>query len=173
MESAINTQSLLAIGIGIVLAVLIFKVIKSVLRAVGLVILVAIALYFWQGGTMQGLTEKSKGIKETAVNTTLTAYLKVNKVPISELKNTFCADNAEDLAKCSCVVEPIYQDLIGRLSQDELAQLEQNKELKLREIRNSINNQMASIRNCSTSKGGDQFKSTVQWLMKVVENNMQ
>ena len=173
MESAINMNSLIAIGIGVVLAIIIFKVVKSIIKAVGFIILVAVALYFWQGGTVEGLAEKGKNTKEDVIDYSLGQYFDVKNTAISDLVNTYCADGRENETKCKCVVTPVYNDLTSRLSASELKQLESNKELKIREIRNSITNQAQTIKSCGSQAEGKKFMNSMKWLIQLVGNAIQ
>jgi len=166
MEPAVNVNSLIAIGVGVILAIIIFKVVKSIIKAVGIVLLVVIALYFWQGGTVEGLKDKAQNTKEDGINLWVNSYFKTKKVAIPDLVETFCVADKVDKAKCACVITPVYEDLTSRLSSSELAALEQNHSLKIREIRNSITNRNEFIKKCGVERKGQDFKKGMEWLFQ-------
>ncbi|MEM6262300.1 MAG: hypothetical protein AAGI38_07330 [Bacteroidota bacterium] len=127
---------------------LLYKVAGAALRTVGVVIILGLVIYFWQGGTVDGL--KGKGTEMLFKNT-----------PIAQLEETFCAGEKATNAKCICMVQPVLEDLNARLSVDQIASVDQDADARLLEIRASMKNRQKEIRSCLIQKKGSKYLDMV------------
>lgn len=142
-----NIAILVLAGIGALY--LIFKVGSKIIKTVGLILILALGIFFWQGGTMDEL--KLKGIGTLFGDT-----------PISQFEDKYCAAEKEDRSMCDCVARPIYQDLKSRYSSGELSALDLDKKGRKEAIKESMKNKQAEILSCLKDRGIDNVKELAE-----------
>lgn len=133
---------LIAVG-GLILIWILFKVAKTLVR-VAILALLGLALYFiWTGKTPDALLKT--GLKTA-----------VKRTSISNLHDKFCTPEKKDRAMCSCIVDPIYNDVLKRYSKRDLKDMD--KELLASETLDSYENQKTIIQDCLKDKKEDKLK---------------
>jgi len=142
----------IVIAVGIALLYILFRVAQSFLKLILSVVVIGLAIYFWQGGTVAGL--KDKGTQALFKDADL-----VN------MKTVLCEGEKADRAKCTCVVDPVYADIHSRLSRSEIAAINADRERVEEEIQRSLKNQRQEIRRCLVNNQGgklmDQLKGVL------------
>ena len=121
---------------------LIFKVGSKVIKALGLILILALAIFFWQGGTVDEL--KLKGIGAMFGDT-----------PVAEMEAKYCQNEKEEGNMCQCVVMPVLQDLDARYSRSELADLDKDNDARKEAIKESMKNKQKEILGCMKDRGID------------------
>jgi hypothetical protein len=130
---------------------LLVKVASKIIRFVGVVIVIGLVWFFWQGGTVEEL--KYKGVQALFRNTS-----------VLEIEDRFCQTEKADTWKCQCLARPVSQDLQARFSEQELKEIDVNDELRLEEIRNSMRIRNDEIQACLKEKGVSGGKGIVDWV---------
>ena len=129
---------------------LIFKVGSKIIKTVGLILILALGVFLWQGGTVDDL--KLKGIGTLFGDT-----------PISQFESKYCGgDSQDDRTMCDCVAQPIYQDLKSRYSSGELSALDLDKSKRKEAIKESMKNKQGEIFSCLKDRGIDSVKELAE-----------
>ncbi|MGB0521766.1 MAG: hypothetical protein ACPGJS_02340 [Flammeovirgaceae bacterium] len=160
MEPTFNISEIIPFILIIIAAIVVYKMAKSLLKAVGFALVIGLGWFFWQGGTVDELQQKADKVKAGGVK----LYFK--NETISGMKSRFCTPERAEKFKCRCVITSVYNDLTTRFSEAELAKLDQNDELRLQEIRQSLKNQRKNIMDCGTEKEGKAFVDKMKWLFE-------
>ena len=151
------TNSIIAIAVVIALVYIFFRVAKSAIKLLLTVVVLGLAFYFWQGGTVDDL--KGKGTQAIFKDADLSNMLQVH-----------CQDEKADKAKCKCVIDPVFKDIHSRLTSSEIAQANQDPQQIEAELRNSMRNKRKEIRKCLVNNSGgkvlDQLKGVLGGLSK-------
>ncbi|MEM6628051.1 MAG: hypothetical protein AAF694_00185 [Bacteroidota bacterium] len=146
------TNSIIAIAVVIALVYIFFRVAKSAIKLILTVIVLGLAFYFWQGGTVDGL--KDKGTQALFKDADLSNMMQIH-----------CQDEKADKVKCTCVIGPVFQDIHSRLSTSEISQANQDPERIEEEIQTSMRNKRKEIRKCLVNNSGgkvlDQLKGVL------------
>lgn len=129
---------------------ILLKVASKIIKTVLTLALVGLAIYFWQGGTVDGL--KSAGVK-TLFN---------KKTTISGLLDQHCSAQKAEKVKCLCIAEPVYADLTSRLSGSDISAIDQDSDRVQEEIRTSLKNKQKEIRNCLVKNKGSQYMEALK-----------
>lgn len=166
MEPAIDFNSLLPIAAIIIIGIIIFKVAKSLLKGIGFIVVAGLLLYFFQGGTVDGLKKQADKVKAGSVK----LYFK--NTTIADMKNKFCTPEKAEKFKCRCVITSVHNDLTSRFSASDLAKLDQDDQLRLKEIRQSLRNTRNEIMNCGAQKEGKAFVEKMKWLFESTTENL-
>lgn len=145
------TNIIILILAGIGALYLILKVGSKIIKTVGLVLILAVGVFLWQGGTVDEL--KLKGIGTVFGNT-----------PISQFESKYCGGEKEDRSMCDCVAQPIYQDLKSRYSSGELSTLDLDKNKRKEAIKESLKNKQGEILSCLKGRGIDNIKELAEGL---------
>ncbi len=124
---------------------LIFKVGSKIIKTVGMVLILALAVFFWQGGTVDEL--KLKGVGTLFGDT-----------HISDFEAKYCQGIKEDASMCDCVAQPVYQDLKARYSSGELSEIDLDKNRRKEAIKESLKNKQGEILRCLKDRGIDSVK---------------
>ncbi len=133
-------------------AYLIFKVASKLLKAVGLILIVALGWFFWQGGTVDDL--KAKGTNVI-----------FGKTPLMELNSRYCEGDKAEKTKCECFVTPVNDDLRERLSLAEIKAADADPAKRLEELRKSMRNQNKAIKDCLIkNKGAKGVNQMKEWI---------
>jgi len=133
----------------LVIIYILFKVASSIFKFILVAGVIGLAYYFWQGGTVDEL--KDSGIEVIFKDANL-----------SNMKAIHCDGTDSDRAKCTCIIEPIYDDLHERLSREEIARINASADAVKEELRKSMKRQRKDIRKCLIDNQGgkliDQLK---------------
>ena len=145
-------NSLIAVLVALALIFILFRVAKSIFKIVLSVVVLGLAFYFWQGGTVDGL--KDKGTQAIFKDADLSNMMQVH-----------CQEEKADKIKCECVIGPVFQDIHSRLSSSEIAQANQDPQRIEEEIQRSMKNEKKEIRRCLVNNSGgkvlDQLKGVL------------
>jgi len=123
-------NSLLMLGIGLVVIVLIIKfVAKMIFKLIGLVIIIAIAI-----GYMYFYTDYFETHKDNKIINAITDNINVKS--LKDYEKQFCKDGKSeiDLIKCKCIIKPLLNDLKSKYSKKELKELFKNKAAYIKEL---------------------------------------
>lgn len=131
----------------------VMKLAGKVLKVVGIALVIGLAFYFWQGGSVDGLKEGA--VKQVFKDT-----------PISELMQKFCQEDKQDKARCMCIVTPVHNDLHTRLSAAELQEVDADPARRSEEIRTSLKNKKKDIRKCLINNKGKEYIMKLWGFMK-------
>lgn len=158
METIVlDTHNLLVLGIAAFLLIVLFKVAKALFKMAAFLVAAGLLFYFWQGGTVENLEEK--GLEKLISDSTL-----------KEMK-AMCRDDKE-AHKCICIINPVVEDLEGRLSKKELRKLEKDEELRKQEIKKSFLNQKLKITACLVEHKGEKLKEGFEKVVKVIDKEL-
>lgn len=154
LESLSENPINIAITVGAIILVIfiLFRVAKTLLKVVLVVVVLGLAYYFWQGGTVSGL--KDAGID-----------LVFKDANLSDMREKLCEGEKADKAKCSCIVEEVHRDVEVRLSEDEIAQANQDKAKIREEIRKSMKGRKKEILDCLKQNQGEKYMKLFQGLL--------
>lgn len=139
-----NTNLIILFLSGAAIVFILFKVAQKVVKTVLTLAILALAFYFWQGGTVEGL--KGKGIQTLIRQSSLT-----------NLEANNCEGEKADKTRCLCIIQPLKEDLEARLSYSEMQEIDKDKERVKVEIAKSLGNKQKEIRNCIISKKGPEY----------------
>ena len=142
----------IAIGAVILVVYILMKVARTVLKFVLTIAIIALAWYFWQGGTVDGL--KLKGVEQVFKDTSL-----------SNMEEDLCQGEKADKLKCQCIVMPVKEDLESRFSQEEMQRMDTDEEIVKEEIARSIKNQQKEIRSCLVKEGGGKYMNLLKGIL--------
>ena len=151
-------NSLLTLGIGIVVILLIIKfVTKLLFKLIGLTIIVAIGAIYMYSYTDYFETHKDNKFvneignkiekhKDSKIINAITD--KINLKSLKEYENKFCKDEASenDKIKCKCIITPILDDLKSKYTNKELNELYKNKSAYIKELLKSFTNNKEKIK---------------------------
>ncbi len=140
------------VGAFLIIIYIVFKVAKSILQLILIAGVVGLAYFFWQGGTVDEL--KDSGVEVIFKDANL-----------SNMKVVLCSDSNSDKAKCTCIVDPVYEDIHNRLSKTEIARINTSPEEIKEELRKSMKSQRKDIRKCLLSNQGDKLIDNVRGLL--------
>jgi hypothetical protein len=105
-----------------------------------------LVVYFWQGGSVSDLKDKSVEalFKDATIETMLGQY---------------CPATAEepDDVKCLCIVRPVHSDLTARFTEKEIREIDQDDARIQAEIRKSFSNKKKEIKNCLVKNKGSEY----------------
>lgn len=145
-------NSLIAILVAVAIIFILFRVAKSIFKIVLSVVVLGLAFYFWQGGTVDGL--KDKGTQAIFKDANLSNMMEVH-----------CQGEKADKIKCECVIGPVFQDIHSRLSSSEIERANQDPQQIEAEIQTSMRNEKRDIRKCLVNNSGgkilDQLKGVL------------
>jgi hypothetical protein len=127
--------------------VAIVKIASKVLRTVLSLALVALGIYFWQGGTWQDLTRT--GVDALFAGDQLTTFYADN-----------CPGDEAGSDKCECLVSPVWEDLQSRFTPEEMAAIDQDEAQVQAELKASLKRQSKTIRACMLARKGPKAKET-------------
>ena len=101
LESIPNLNLIILIAAGVAVGIILFKVAQRVLKTVLVIAVVALAIFFYKGGTVDQLGQEGIDLffKESRVD---------NMIAVN------CPESKADKAKCNCVVVPTNEDLQRR-----------------------------------------------------------
>lgn len=138
-------------AISLILFILV-RIARTVVKLVLTLIVLGLAWYFWQGGTVQGLTDKA--VDQIFKETTLTT-----------MESDLCQGPMADKGNCRCIVYPVSQDISSRLSAREMAEFDQDPERVREEIKKSIKNKQKEIRKCLIDEPGQRYLEELKELL--------
>ncbi|MEO0899527.1 MAG: hypothetical protein AAFY71_24165 [Bacteroidota bacterium] len=136
-----NLNLIILVAAGVAIGLIFFRVAQNILKTVLIIGVVGLAVYFWQGGSVDELGQESIGLffKESSYG----AMLEVN-----------CPEKKADKSRCDCVVNPVFEDLGKKYSDAQLDELDDNWEDFRREIGVSMKENKKEIRKCLQEHGG-------------------
>lgn len=141
MENFNPINGLIVMTAMVAAGIIVFRVAGRFLKIFGIALVVGLAYYFWQGGTVSGLKDES-------------IFAIFHKAPLDALEDELCKAAKADRVKCDCIVEPVAEDLNNRLSAEDLRKADEDT--RVRELRTSMRNRRREIRQCLiNNKGGD------------------
>ena len=137
-----NPMNLLILALAIIGGgYLLFKVAGKIIKTVGIIILLGLVYYFWQGGTSADL--KMSGTKTLFTNAKL-----------STLESRYCKEGKEEKTKCLCITTPVAEDLQSRLSAKEMQEIDLDQKKVYTELHKSMRNKRKQINNCLIKNKG-------------------
>ena len=142
MDNPINL--LILVGAGILIISILMKVAKSIFKIALTVVVLGLAWYFWQGGSLADL--KDEGVRQL-----------FKKAAISDMKDIYCDGEKAEKTKCICIITPVYDDLHARYSISEIREIEKDEDQVMAEIRLSLQRRNKEIRSCLTERKGSQY----------------
>ena len=145
-------NTLIAVLVAVAIIFILFRVAKSVFKIVGTLLVLALAFYFWQGGTVAGLKDKG----------TQAIFKDAN---LSNMMQMHCQGDKADKAKCTCVIGPVFQDIHSRLSSTEISMANQDSERIESEIQTSMKNKKKEIRKCLVNNSGGQVLDQLKGIL--------
>lgn len=153
--SSLNWPQLIIFLLAIIGGIwVIVKIGGKVIRTVIVVLLIALAVYFFGfGGTWDGL-------KETGTRTIFAG------ATLSGLEARYCGLGKEEKTKCECIARPVAADLKSRLTEAEMREIDQDKDRKFQELHTSMRNVRKEINKCLISNKG---KKGVEDLIEEVD----
>lgn len=131
---------------------LLFKVASKLIRTVGVILIALLVWYFWQGGTVKGLQDKS--IEALFGDT-----------PIGGLHEKYCKTGKEDRVRCACVVKPVYDDLLQQHGAEKVLALDRDPDARREALQASTRRVSAQIRNCIVNQKGAQGAEELRKLL--------
>lgn len=149
---AFDQSTLITVIIGIVAIYILVKVASRIMKVIAIAIIIGLGWYFYQGNSFDDLKGDTLGFL-------------VGNTKIEDYPTKFCAEDKKDNFRCACIANPVYLDLKSRLSDAQIAELENNKEAKMAEIKQSILNRQAEIKAC----GGEKNKVVTDKIMDLVK----
>ena len=153
-------QNTLIIGIAaVVILYILLKIASKVIRLIGVIAVVALGYFFWNGGTVDDLKEE-----------VVQALFK--EQDINQLLSTYCEGSKADGFKCECIVKPVYEDLTSRLSAEEIAALANDEQARIAQIRQSMRNQGSTIRSCIVKEKGGEYWDKVKGVIEVAGDQL-
>ncbi|GAB4337169.1 MAG: hypothetical protein OHK0038_15550 [Flammeovirgaceae bacterium] len=165
----VDAQSLLIILGAIFIIFLIFRIFKAMLRVVMIVIVLVVALYFIGGGNLQGFKETTQGISNIA-KAAKEAGLEEFFNKLSLDKNANVCEEVRNEAKCECIYKPLHQDLISRLSPEEIQKATENNDYKMAEIKTSMKNMKQVIKQCLLERNSHDLHKAIDTFVEVTGN---
>jgi len=136
----------------IIILYIFFKVAGSLIKLVLTVAVLGLVYYFWQGGTVSDI--KDTGIEAVFKDANLTDMVEAN-----------CTGNKADRTRCTCIIEPVYDEIHARLSEKEIASVNKDPDQIQEEIRKSMQKQKKEIRACIIQHKGDKLLDKIQDLL--------
>ena len=138
-----ETNSIIAIALAIVIAFLIIKFLaKAIFKLIGIAITILVLIGFLYYADYIDINEDKKiELSEKSVE-------KLNlSFSIEELKNKHCSGklSREDSLKCTCIITPLYKYISENYTEEDLQAMQKNKFKALKEFRSIINNNKESI----------------------------
>lgn len=149
---ALDQNTLILVVVAIVALYILVKVASRILKVIAIVVIAGLGWYFYQGNSFDDL--KGDALRVLVGNTKIEDY-----------PTKFCTEEKKDNFKCACIAQPIYLDMKSRLSDTEIANLENDREAKMAEIKQSILNRQAEIKAC----GGEKNKVLTEKIMNLVK----
>ncbi len=128
-----DTTALIAIGLAIVVAWMIFKFLaKTVLKIVGILFISAVLIAYLYYADFIQFDDNRK------IELTEKASQKLNlDFSVEKLKTTYCSGQMshEDSIRCECIITPLYDYITKNYTEEELEALKKNKFKALIEIK--------------------------------------
>ncbi len=149
---AFDQNTLILVIVGIIAFYILVKVASRALKVIAIVLIAGLVWYFYQGNTIDDLKGDALGFL-------------VGNAKIEDYPTKFCAEDKKENFRCACIANPVYLDLKSRLSDAQIADLENNKEAKMAEIKQSILNRQEEIKAC----GGEKNKALTDNIMDFVK----
>ncbi len=147
-ENPVNLAIVAAVFL--IIIYILFRVASSIFKLILVAGVIGLAYYFWQGGTVDEL--KDSGIEVIFKDANL-----------SNMKAIHCDGTDSDRTKCTCIVEPVYDDIYQRLTREEIARINTSDDAVKEELRKSMKRQRKEIRKCLIDNKGskliDQLKN--------------
>ncbi len=151
-------NSILTIGIGIVVIFLVIRfVTKMLFKLIGLAIIIVVGAVYMYSYTNFFETHKDNEIvnkigakiekhKDSKILNAITDKIKIKS--LEEYKKQFCKDNASenDKIKCKCIIKPILDDLEAKFTKKELKELYSKKPEYIKELFKSFKNNKGKIK---------------------------
>lgn len=123
---------------------ILFKVAQKILKAVLIIAVIALAFYFWQGGSIDDLG--TRGANALFKGKSLTEMVEHN-----------CPPEEANSLKCQCVITPVMEDLEAQYSPSELSSMEADKQKREAVIKESLAKNQQEIRDCIVNKKGPEY----------------
>jgi hypothetical protein len=137
----INNQTFLLV-IGFVVSLIIIKLLgKFVFRLVGVFVLAILGLVYTYFYTDYFVNHQDNKVVQSIEE-------KVSFLSIIQYQKNHCGEfmkERNDSIICECIVEPLVNDLQGRLSVEQLKSIETNKQLYLKELMTSLKTNQKEI----------------------------
>lgn len=142
-----DTNTLIAIGIIIVVAIILIRFIAQIFfRFIGVLLLLGVAayfLFFWNGGLLD------VGNKDFI---------------LYELEAKYCKE--ANSVKCDCIIQPIKKDIESRYSSSQIAEIQKDKLKSFKILYESVNRKKTEIQRClgdkkSSNVWGDFMKEII------------
>jgi hypothetical protein len=149
---ALDQNTLILVVVAIVALYILVKVASRVLKVIAIVLIAGLGWYFYQGNSFDDL--KGDALRALVGNTKIEDY-----------PTKFCTEDKKDNFRCACIAQPVYLDLKSRLSDTEIANLENDREAKIEAIKQSILNRQEEIKAC----GGEKNKVLTDKIMLFVK----
>ena len=143
MEIA-NTNTLILILAGLAVVFILFKIAQKIIKFVLIAAIVGLVIYFWQGGSVASL--KGAGVRSLFGDSN-----------IQTMMDDHCSGEKAERVKCSCIVEPVYQDLTQRLTPTEITEANTNAQRMEKELEKSISSLQKEISLCLTKEKGTDY----------------
>ena len=128
-----DTNTLIAIGIIIVVAIILIRFIAQIFfRFIGVLLLLGVAayfLFFWNGGLLD------VGNKDFI---------------LYELEEKYCRE--DNPVKCDCIIKPIKSDIESRYSSTQIAEFKKDKLKSFKVLYESVNRKKSEIKKCLEDK---------------------
>ena len=150
---------LILIGAGLLIITILWKVARSILKIGLTIIVLGLAWYFWQGGSIEGL--KDEGVRQL-----------FKKATIADMKEVYCEGEKAEKAKCLCIVTPVYEDLHQQYSASELREIDQNEDTRMEAIRESLKRNGKDVRQCLAENKGSQYLNLLKHLWGEVKETV-
>ena len=139
-----NTNTLILIIAGLAVVFILFKIAQKIIKFVLLAVIIGLAIFFWQGGTVSDL--KGAGVNSLFGDSNMQTMM-----------DDHCAGEKAERVKCSCIIEPVYQDLSNRLSASEIAEANRNPDRMEAELHKSVSALQKEISLCLTKEKGTDY----------------
>ncbi|MFT6961626.1 MAG: hypothetical protein ACJAWV_001341 [Flammeovirgaceae bacterium] len=149
---ALDQNTLILFIVGIVALYILIRVASRVMKVIAIVLIAGLFWYFYQGNSIDDLKGDALGFL-------------IGNAKIEDYPTKFCAESKKDNFRCACIAQPVYLDLKSRLSDAQIADLENDKEAKMVEIKQSILNRQEEIKAC----GGEKNKVLTDKIMAFVK----
>ncbi len=160
--SSLSPQNMLLLAVAIIVMVTVFfKVARKLFRIIAFILLGLVVYTLWSG----------KDLKETVGDTIEATLL---RRPIAKMVST-CEGEKGNKAKCECIYLPLYQQLRSTYSDNEIRNLESDRDAKRKAIAEAYRNKKSIVSDClkrrGTEGGGKALKAAVNMLNNLDARN--
>ncbi|MDW8287298.1 MAG: hypothetical protein RMJ89_04435 [Flammeovirgaceae bacterium] len=167
-----DAQTILIV-LGVIFVIfLAIRIFKAFMRIIVLILVVIGVFYFLRGGNFSTLKETAKNIATIALAAKEAGLEEFfEKLPLD--KNAHPCQDVRSETKCECIYQPLHRDITNRLSSKELKKLSQDNDLKMIEIKNSLRNVQAEIRQCLLAKNNEDLNKAIERFIQATGNLQQ